>query len=93
MVVDGKTVLNFNVTSIVKGDDKYYAIAASSIIAKEYHDQHIVDLCSQYPDYNNYYDLLKNKGYPTKKHIEGINKHGITIYTGKVLKVVKYNYI
>ena len=26
---------------IVKGDSKVYSIAAASIIAKEYHDQHI----------------------------------------------------
>lgn len=79
----------FKVTSIVKGDDKYYAIAAGSIIAKEYHDKHIADLCLQYPEYNDYYDLLNNKGYPTKKHIEGIDKYGITMYHRKSFKSCK----
>jgi ribonuclease HII len=74
-----------NVTSIIKGDDKYYTIAAGSIIAKEYHDKHIIELCKD-NDYNDKYDLLKNKGYPTKKHIEGINKYGITIYHRKSFK-------
>jgi ribonuclease HII len=78
-----------NCTSIVKGDDKYYSIAAASIIAKEYHDKHILNLCNNNPDYNNKYDLLKNKGYPTKKHIEGINKYGITEYHRKSFKSCK----
>lgn len=78
-----------NCTSIVKGDDKYYAIASGSIIAKEYHDKHIVELCDKNPIYNDYYDLLKNKGYPTKKHIEGINKYGITKYHRKSFKSCK----
>ena len=69
---------NFHVESIVKGDSKYYSIAAASILAKEYHDMHIKELVEQHPEYNIKYDLLKNMGYPTKKHIEGIEKHGIT---------------
>jgi ribonuclease HII len=69
-----------NVTSIVKGDSKYYSIAAASIIAKEYHDQHIRDLCSENNEFDTKYDLLKNMGYPTKKHIQGIREHGFSEY-------------
>ena len=39
---------------------------------------HIKELVEQNPEYNIKYDLLKNMGYPTKKHIEGIEKYGIT---------------
>ena len=78
-----------NCTSIVKGDDKYYSIASASIIAKEYHDKHILDLCNNNPDYNDKYDLIKNKGYPSKKHIEGIKKYGITEFHRKSFKSCK----
>lgn len=76
-----------NVTSIVKGDSKYYSIAAASIIAKEYHDQHIRDLCSEDIELNGKYDLLKNMGYPTKKHIEGIRKDGFSKYHRLTFKI------
>ena len=76
-----------NVTSIVKGDSKYYSIAAASIIAKEYHDQHIRDLCSEDIELNGKYDLLKNMGYPTKKHIEGIKKDGLSKYHRLTFKI------
>ena len=33
---------NYKVKSIPKGDNKYYSIAAASILAKEYHDEHIL---------------------------------------------------
>jgi ribonuclease HII len=63
--------------SIVKGDDKYRNIAAASILAKEYHDEAIINICKD-NDLNEKYDLLKNKGYGTKKHREGISKHGLS---------------
>lgn len=66
----------YNVTSIVKGDDKFLSIAAASIIAKEYHDTHIQQLCLDNPELNERYDLLNNKGYGTKKHLEGLEKYG-----------------
>lgn len=69
---------NFNVISIVKGDSKYRNIAAASILAKEAHDLHIDELCSNNENLNEKYDLLNNKGYGTKKHIEGIKKYGLS---------------
>ena len=80
---------NYDVESIVKGDDKYYSIAAASIIAKEYHDQHITELCKNNPELDSKYNLLSNMGYPTKKHIEGIEKYGITEYHRKSFKRCK----
>jgi len=32
------------------------------------------------------YGLNKNKGYGTKQHIEGIKKHGISIFHRKTFK-------
>lgn len=58
---------------IVKGDGKYQSIAAASILAKTFRDDYMNSLDEQYP----FYDWKRNKGYPTKKHREGIRMHGI----------------
>ena len=71
---------NYNIKSIIKGDANYYSIACASIVAKEYHDKHILKLCNKYPDLNEKYNISKNMGYPTKDHINGITKYGITKY-------------
>ena len=66
-------------TTIVKGDGKYLAIAAASILAKTYRDDYMNQLAEEYPQY----DWRSNKGYPTKKHREAIKQHGITPYHRK----------
>jgi ribonuclease HII len=66
-------------TTIVKGDGKYLAIAAASILAKTYRDDYMNDLAKEYPQY----DWLSNKGYPTKKHRDAIRQYGITPYHRK----------
>ena len=63
-------------TSIIKGDSKSISIAAASVIAKVYRDNLLEQLDKKYP----MYDLKNNKGYPTKKHIEAIEKYGICKY-------------
>ena len=73
---DGKTLPS---TTIVKGDGKYLAIAAASILAKTYRDDYMNSLAEEYPQY----DWLSNKGYPTKKHREAIKQFGITPYHRK----------
>ncbi len=60
-------------TSIIKGDAKSLSIAAASVIAKVTRDRMMYELDKKYPMYN----YKKNKGYPTKEHIEAINKYGI----------------
>ena len=61
-------------TCIVKGDSIYQSIAAASIMAKTTRDDIMAKLHDDYPAYN----WLKNKGYPTKKHREAIEKFGPT---------------
>jgi len=73
---DSKTLPS---TTIVKGDGKYLAIAAASILAKTYRDDYMNELAKEYPQY----DWLSNKGYPTKKHREAIKQFGITPYHRK----------
>ena len=63
-------------TSIIKGDAKSLSIAAASVIAKVTRDNMMYELDKKYP----MYDLKNNKGYPTKKHVEAIEKYGITKY-------------
>ena len=60
------------------GDNTYSCIAAASILAKVARDDYIAELCAKEPDLITRYDLLKNKGYGTKKHMDGIRKYGIT---------------
>ena len=73
--VDGSPV-NIPHTTIVKGDGKYMAIAAASILAKTYRDDYMNELAKEYSQY----DWQKNKGYPTKKHREAIRQYGTTPY-------------
>ena len=82
IIVDGnrfKSYQDLPHTTIVKGDGKYLAIAAASILAKTYRDDYMNKLAEEYPQY----DWLSNKGYPTKKHREAIKQFGITPYHRK----------
>ena len=82
IIVDGnrfKKYQNIPHTTIVKGDGKYLAIAAASILAKTYRDDYMNQLAEEYPQY----DWLSNKGYPTKKHRDAIRQYGITPYHRK----------
>ena len=65
--------LSVPTTSIIKGDAKSLSIAAASVIAKVTRDHMMDELDKKYP----YYNFKKNKGYPTKEHVEAINKYGI----------------
>lgn len=60
-------------TSIIKGDFKSITISAASVIAKVTRDRMLDELDKKYP----MYDFKDNKGYPTKKHLEAIDKYGI----------------
>jgi ribonuclease HII len=60
------------------GDNKYAAIAAASILAKVSRDEYIHEMCKEHADLNIKYDLISNKGYGTKKHMDGIKEHGIS---------------
>ena len=53
LIIDGsgweKKFTNYEIKSIIKGDAKFLSIAAASIIAKEFHDEHFKDLCLNNP--------------------------------------------
>ena len=65
--------LDIPVMPIIKGAAKSITIAAASVIAKVTRDQMMYDLDKEYPEYG----FKNHKGYPTKKHIEAINKYGL----------------
>ena len=75
--------------TIEGGDNKYCSIAAASILAKVEHDKYIDSLCQEYPKLHEYYDLINNKGYGTRKHIEGIKKYGISPWHRKSFSTCK----
>lgn len=59
--------------AIIKGDYKSKSIAAASIIAKVTRDRMMIELDKEYPEYG----YAKHKGYPTKDHIEAVEKYGV----------------
>jgi len=75
--------------SIEGGDNKYTAIAAASILAKVARDAYITELCENHPYLVERYDLDNNKGYGTKKHMEGISAYGITEWHRKSFGICK----
>ena len=79
VIVDGnrfKPWGNLPYTTIVKGDGKYMAIAAASILAKTYRDDQMIALAQEYPGYG----WEQNKGYPTRQHRDAIRQFGLTPY-------------
>ncbi|MEX2379513.1 MAG: ribonuclease HII, partial [Vicingaceae bacterium] len=61
---------------IIKGDGKYKAIAAASILAKTHRDEYMQKIAEDYPSY----DWQNNQGYPTKKHRQAIIDHGKCVH-------------
>ena len=79
LLIDGNRFKSYKKiphTCIVKGDGKFLSIAAASVLAKTYRDDYMLKLHEEFGEY----DWKNNKGYPTKKHREGIKKFGITPY-------------
>ena len=60
-------------TSIIHGDALSLSIAAASVIAKVTRDEMMYELDHKYPQYG----FSKHKGYPTKAHLDAINKYGV----------------
>ena len=71
------------------GDNKYAAIAAASILAKVSRDEYVNEMCKEHPELNTKYDLISNKGYGTKKHMDGIKEHGISKWHRKSFGICK----
>lgn len=71
------------------GDNKICSIAAASILAKVARDEYIHELCAKYPELVEKYNIDKNKGYGSSKHLQGIKEHGITCWHRKSFGICK----
>ena len=65
---------------VPKGDDTYAQIAAASILAKCARDRYIYDLCREQPTLDTLYDINRNKGYGTKRHMQALAQHGPSLW-------------
>ena len=97
ILVDGNyfkpyTILNettIKYKTIEGGDNKYTSIAAASILAKTERDKYIEELCKENPELVERYDINSNKGYGSKKHMDGIKQYGITKWHRKTFGICK----
>jgi ribonuclease HII len=71
------------------GDNKYTSIAAASILAKVERDKYIEQLCLENPELIERYGIDSNKGYGSKKHMDGIKQYGITKWHRKTFGICK----
>jgi ribonuclease HII len=75
LLVDGNRFISYPLiphTCIVKGDSKYFSIAAASILAKTYRDEWMEKAAETYPGYG----WERNAGYPTLFHRKAILQNG-----------------
>ena len=87
ILIDGNHApknLGYQYKTIVRGDEKIPAISAASIIAKVARDRYITRLAKNYISYG----WHTNFGYGTKKHLDAINKFGITNHHRKSFKPI-----
>lgn len=85
IITDAMDLRKDNCLPIIKGDAKSITIAAASVLAKVTRDHIMYELDKKYPEY----ELKKHKGYPTKRHLELIEKYGIKDFYRLTYKPVK----
>ena len=87
LLIDGNKFLKYKDIPhkcIVKGDAKFFSIAAASILAKTYRDDYMLKIHQEYE----YYFWDRNKGYATSVHRRAIAKHGISPYHRKSFRLL-----
>ena len=75
LAVDGnrfRPLPGFPHTCVVGGDGLYRHIAAASVLAKTFRDEHMKALAAEFPAYG----WQQNAGYPTASHRAAIRAHG-----------------
>ncbi|WP_425402423.1 ribonuclease HII [Halotalea alkalilenta] len=74
LLVDGNRLPGHRLPGIavVKGDLRHPAISAASIIAKVARDAEMLALDQRYPGYG----FARHKGYPTREHLEALERLG-----------------
>ena len=88
IIIDGKFIpedLNkFQVSSLIKADDKINQVSAASIMAKVFRDK----LVSKLHQFEGRYEWNKNAGYGTKSHLNAINKYGVSPFHRKTYQPI-----
>ena len=87
VLIDGNKLpemKNYQLKSIIKGDQKISEISAASIIAKVSRDRLITNLSKKF----NKYSWSKNAGYGTRDHLVAIKKYGVTKLHRKSFKPI-----
>ena len=88
IIIDGKFIpedLNkFQVSSLIKADDKINQVSAASIMAKVFRDK----LVSKLHQFEGRYEWNKNAGYGTKNHLNAIDKYGISPFHRKTYQPI-----
>ena len=83
-LMDGNsTFKNEGVKTEVKADAKYPEVSAASILAKVTKDRNLIKLGAEFPNFS----FSSHQGYGTKKHIEEIQKYGLTPLHRKSFKI------
>ena len=88
IIIDGNKqpkLKNFNIKTIIKGDEKSLSTAAASIIAKIHRDKIMKELSKIAPGYG----WESNMGYGTAKHIDALKSIGISKYHRKSFRPIK----
>ena len=80
---------NAKYETVEGGDNKYTAIAAASILAKVERDKYINELCLENPELVEKYGIDSNKGYGSKRHMDGIKQYGITKWHRRTFGICK----
>jgi ribonuclease HII len=80
---------NAKYETIEGGDNKFTSIAAASILAKVARDKYIEELCLENPELIERYGIDSNKGYGSKRHMDGIKKYGITKWHRRTFGICK----
>ena len=87
--IDKETNEKISHICIEAGDNTYSSIAAASILSKVSRDEYIEELCNNNPFLDSQCGIVTNKGYGTKKHMEGIKQYGISPFHRKSFGICK----
>ena len=71
--------------AVIGGDRIHAVISAASILAKQDRDRRMSELAVHFPQYG----FDRHKGYPTRAHIEALDRHGVCIHHRRSYAPVK----